>query len=97
MSDIKSAYELAQERLAKKSPAVYKLTDAKKQELSEIDKVYAAKIAQSEMALQEQIRAVAFAGEDEKAEKLRDHLTAEIQKLRAEKETKKQAIREAKK
>ncbi len=51
---MKSAYELAMERLEKQSPAV-KVTDEQRQALAEIDATYKAKIAEREVFLASQI------------------------------------------
>ena len=94
MSDIKSSYELALQRLKKDSPATsYSLTDSQKKRLAELDKIFAAKIAERELALNDQIRAAALRGEEELVKKLRDRLRADWQKLAEEKEEKKQAVR----
>ncbi len=94
MSAIKSAYELAQERLG---GPIAKLTTAQKKELAEIDKVYAAKLAEAELGLKEKIQAAIFDGKGEEAEKLQQRLSSELQKLRTEKEEAKEKIRAAKK
>ena len=47
---MKSAYELAMERLNKSAPTV-KLTEKQKKEMGELDSVYASKIAQREIFL----------------------------------------------
>jgi hypothetical protein len=89
---MKTAYELAMERLNKTAPAV-KLTGAQKKELAELDSKYAAKIAGREIALkQEMARA---AGDIEKAEALRQQLADERKKLQIELEEKKEAVRRA--
>jgi hypothetical protein len=46
---MKSAYELAMERLNKKSPTV-KLNDDQKKQLAELDSLYASKIAEREIS-----------------------------------------------
>ena len=51
---MKSAYELAMERLEKQSPAV-KVTDEMRRALAEIDASYKAKIAEREVFLNAQI------------------------------------------
>src|SRR5256885_1270113 len=51
---MKSSYELAMERLNKASPTV-KLTAAQKKNLAELDSIYAAKIAERELALKSDI------------------------------------------
>ena len=86
---MKSAYELAMERLNKTAPTV-KLTAAQKQQLAELDSLYASKIAQREIALNAEIaRAEDFARE----ESLREQLVTERKKLQAELEDKKEAVR----
>jgi hypothetical protein len=87
---MKSAYELAMERLKKTSPSV-KLTAEQKQQLAELDSRYAAKIAEREIALNGEI---ARAAEDfQKEEALREQLVNERRKLQAELEEKKEQIR----
>ena len=89
---MKTAYELAMERLNKAAPAV-KLTSAQKMELAELDSKYAAKIAGREIALQDEIARVAQ--DFEKAEALRQQLANERKTLQAELEEKKEAVRRA--
>lgn len=86
---MKTAYELAMERLNKNAPTV-KLSDARKKELAELDAKYAAKIAGREIALNAEIaRAADFA----KEESLREQLVTERKKLQAELEEKKEQVR----
>ena len=89
---MKSAYELAMERLNKTAPGV-KVSDAQKKELAELDSKYAAKIAEREIALETEI---ARAADDfEKEESLREQLVTERRKLQAELEEKKEQVRSA--
>lgn len=92
---MKSAYELAMERLNKQSPPV-KLTEQQKREIAELESKYKAKIAEREIALKDQITAAASAGEVEKMEKLEEELARERRKLQAELEEKKDQVRQAK-
>ena len=55
---MKTAYELAMERLGKTAPTV-KLTARQKQQLAELDSQYAAKTAQREIALKDEMAQVA--------------------------------------
>ena len=89
---MKSAYELAMERLNKSAPPV-KLTAAQKVELAELDSKYAAKIAEREIALKDEMAKVSAAGEPEKAEALRQQLVGERKKLQVELEKKQEAVR----
>ena len=90
---MKSAYELAMERLNKTAPTV-KVTAAQKTELAALDSQYAAKIAAWEIALNNEM---AKASDDfEKAAALRAQLVNERRKLQAEMEEKKERVRQGK-
>jgi hypothetical protein len=91
---MKSAYELAMERLAKSSPPV-KLTAAQKRDLAELDSRYAARIAERELTLNDEIAKAAAAGDFENEEKLRQHLQLDRKRLHAELEEKKEQVRQA--
>lgn len=92
---MKSAYELAMERLNKQSPQV-KLTDAKRKELAELDSVYAAKIAERELHFKEEIGKAEMSGDFEAADQARQQLSAERKKLQGDLEDKKEAVRNRK-
>lgn len=87
---MKSAYELAMERLNKTAPSV-KLTAAQKKELADLDSRYAAKIAEREIALNSEI---AKAADPEQQQTLREQLVNERKKLQAELEDKKERVRQ---
>ena len=90
---MKSAYELAMERLNEKSPTV-KLTDKQKAELAEIDSKYAAKIAERELLLRGEIKKAAEKGDLEAIEQLEKQLASDRKSLTAEKEEKKDKARQ---
>lgn len=87
---MKTAYELAMERLNKTAPTV-KLSEAQKKELAELDSKYAAKIAEREIAMNAEIAKVS--GDSQAVEFLRDQLATERKKLQAELEDKKEQVR----
>lgn len=87
---MKTAYELAMERLNKNAPSV-KLSDAQKKELAELDSKYAAKIAEREIALNTE--AAKATGDFRQEELLRDQLQTDRKKLQAELEDKKEQVR----
>jgi hypothetical protein len=89
---MKSAYELAMERLNKKSPAV-KVTDKQKQELAEIDSKYAAKYAERELLLKEEMNKAVAKGDYEALGQLEKQLVSDRKSIEAEKEEKKEKIR----
>ena len=89
---MKSAYELAMERLEKMSPSISLSADQKK-EIAEIDSVYRAKIAEKELFLKDQIRKARNAGNLEEAESLEKQLVSEIRRLQEDCEAKKEKLR----
>jgi hypothetical protein len=89
---MKSAYELAMERLEKQSPTS-KLTDAQKSEIAEIDSTFKARIAERELFLKEQIAKAQAAGKFEEIEPLEKQLSSELRRLNAECEEKKEKVR----
>jgi hypothetical protein len=92
---MKSAYELAMERLTKTVPTV-KLTSAQKKELAELESQYAAKLAAREIAMKDEIAKYAAAGDLEKEEGTRQQLMTDRKKLQSELEDKKERIRSGK-
>lgn len=89
---MKSAYELAMERLEKSSPSV-SLTEDQKKGIAEVDSVYRAKIAERELFLKDQIRKAQLAGKFEELEPLDKQLVSEIRRLHEECEAKKEKLR----
>jgi hypothetical protein len=89
---MKSAYELAMERLERSSPSV-SLTEDQKKEIAEVDSVYRAKIAEKDLFLKDQIRKAQLAGKIEELESLEKQLASEIRRLQEECEAKKQKLR----
>jgi hypothetical protein len=89
---MKSAYELAMERLQKASPSLA-LNEDQKKELAEVDSLYRAKIAEKELFLKNQIRNAQSAGKFEEVESLEKQLAAEIRRLQQDCEAKKEKLR----
>jgi hypothetical protein len=89
---MKSAYELAMERLQKASPSV-SLTAEQKEQLAEIDSSFNAKIAERKIFLSDQIKKAAAAGKFEEVESLEKQLTADVGRLQEDCENKKQKLR----
>jgi hypothetical protein len=92
---MKSAYELAMERLNKTAPTV-KLTDQQKKELAELDSKYAAKIAERELLLKGEIEKAINRGEYEEIEKIEKQLAGDRKSLRTELEEAKDRVRNLK-
>ena len=89
---MKSAYELAMERLQKSSPSVT-LTAEQKAELAEVDSSCNAKIAERKIFLTDQIRKAAAAGKFDEVESLEKQLTADVIRLQEDCEQKKEKLR----
>jgi hypothetical protein len=89
---MKTAYELAMERLNKSAPAK-KLTAKQRKALAELDSKYAAKIAEREITLRGELARATAVGNVEEAAKLQEQLAFERQKLQAELEDKKDGVR----
>ena len=89
---MKSAYELAMERLQKGSPSVT-LTAEQKAELAEIDSSFKAKIAERKIFLTDEIRKAVAAGKFDDVESLEKQLTADVIRLQEDCEHKKEKLR----
>jgi hypothetical protein len=89
---MKSAYELAMERLQQASPSS-SLTEEQKKELAEIDSKYRAKIAEKELFLNEQIRKAQAEGKVDEVDSLQKQLASDVRRLHEECEAKKEKLR----
>lgn len=89
---MKTAYELAMERLAKNAPAV-KLTDDQKRQLAELDSQCAAKIAEREIFLKGEIEKAVDKGDDEAIAQIEKQLVSDRKSIRANFEEKKDKVR----
>ena len=90
---MKSAYELAMERLNKTSPTT-KLTAEKKKQLAELDARYAAKIAEREIFVKDELARAAAKGDYETVGQLEKQLVSDRKTLHAELEEKKEQARQ---
>lgn len=89
---MKSAYELAMERLEKTAPTVA-LTDPQKAEIAEVESTYRARIAEKELFLQGKIQEAGLKGTFEEFEQLEKQLASEIRRLQEDCEEKKNKLR----
>jgi hypothetical protein len=90
---MKSAYELAMERLERQAPT-RQLTDEQKSAIAEIESTYRARLAERELFLKGEIAKAVSAGKYEDAESLRKQLAMDTRRLNEECETKKAKARE---
>jgi hypothetical protein len=89
---MKSAYELAMERLEKKAPSVA-LTAEQKAQIAEIDSTFKARIAERELFLKGEINKAQNAGKLEEAESLQKQLIIDLRRLQEDAEAKKDQLR----
>ena len=89
---MKSAYELAMERLQQASPSL-SLTEEQKKELAEIDSKYRAKIAEKELFLKDQIRKAQTEGKADDIDSLEKQLASDVRRLQEECEAAKAKLR----
>lgn len=90
---MKTAYELAMERLNKASPT-HKLTAGQKKEIAELESKYAAKIAERELLLQGELGKATGSGDYEALEQLEKQLASDRKSLRAKCEEEKEKVRQ---
>ena len=91
---MKSAYELAMERLAKSDPDAGKpLSPEKKARLADIDAVYKGKIAEREIFLKQQLDAAMADGKYDEIETIKKQMTSERARLEEEREDEKERVR----
>jgi hypothetical protein len=88
---MKSAYELAMDRLNKSTPAP-KLTESQKAAIAELDSLYKSKIAERETFLQSLIVKAQSRGDASELQELQTQLGRDLQTIREEWETRKNKI-----
>ena len=94
---MKSAYELAMERLSKSDPdASRPLTPETKSRLAEIDRVYKGKLAEREIFLKKQLDDAYTAQKAEEVEKIQKQMASERARLEEDREEEKERVRRAK-
>ncbi len=94
---MKSAYELAMDRLAKADPEAKKpLTAEKKARLAEVDRVYTGKLAEREIFLKKQLDEAWAAQNAEEVDKVKKQLVSERARIDEEREAEKDGVRRGK-
>jgi hypothetical protein len=94
---MKSAYELAMERLSKSDPnSTPPATPEQRSRLAEIDRLYQGKIAEREIFLKQQLER-ALAGRDaNEVDKVRKQMASEKIRLEEDRESEKDRVRSGK-
>jgi hypothetical protein len=91
---IKSALELAMERMEKKGGSVPVLSAEQKEALSRVDREFQAKIAEEEILTGQQVAEARAQGDVEGAAQLEERKAGEIGRLRRRAEKERKAIRQ---
>ncbi len=91
---MKSAYELAMERLERQSPSK-QLSAKQKDEIAEIESACRARIAERELLLNGEIAKANASGNLGEVEQLQNQLAMDIRRLMEESETRKAKVRGA--
>ena len=89
---MKSAYELAMERLNKTSPTV-KLSEKQKKEIADLESKAAAKIAERELFIKGEIVKAIDKGDEEAIQQLERQLVSDRKSIQADLEEKKAKVR----
>jgi hypothetical protein len=89
---MKSAYELAMERLQKQSPDS-KLTAAQKEQIAEIDSLHKARRAEKELFLKGEIAKAQASGDYDSVQQLQQQLVRELKRIEDDCEEKKEKVR----
>jgi hypothetical protein len=91
---MKSAYELAMERLSKSDTGSRKaVTPEQRSRLAEIDRVYKGRIAEREIFLRQQLDQALSGHDADEVEKIRKQMASEKARLEEERESEKDAVR----
>ncbi len=93
---MKSAYELAMERLAKSDPdSARPLTAEQKTRLAEVDRVYQGKLAEREIFLKKQLNDALADQKSDEVKKIQQQLANERARIEEEREDEKERVRRA--
>jgi hypothetical protein len=94
MPTMKSAYELAMERLSKSDPGSSRpITPEQRARLADVDRLYQGKIAEREIFLKQRLEQ-ALAGRDaDEVDKIRKQIASEKARLEEDRESEKERVR----
>jgi hypothetical protein len=94
---MKSAYELAMERLSKSDPDSKKpLTPQQKARLAEVDKLFQGKIAEREIFLRQALEKALTGQDADEVAKVRTQIASERARLQEDREAEKDRVRAGK-
>ena len=94
---MKSAYELAMERLSKSDPASSRpITPEQRARLADIDRVYQGKLAEREIFLKQRLEQALSGRDADEVDKIKKQISSEKARLEEDRESEKERVRSAK-
>jgi hypothetical protein len=91
---MKSAYELAMERLSKSDPGSSRpVTPEQRKKLAEIDRLYQGKTAEREIFLNQQLEQALSGRDADQVDKIRKQIASEKVRLEEDRESEKDRVR----
>jgi hypothetical protein len=91
---MKSAYELAMERLSKSDPGSARpVTPEQRAKLADVDRLYQGKLAEREIFLRQQLEQALSGQNADEVDKIRKQIASERARLEEDRETEKDRIR----
>jgi hypothetical protein len=94
---MKSAYELAMERLSKSDPnSSRSVTPEQRKRLAEVDRLYQGKIAEREIFLKQQLEQALSGRDADAVDKIRKQIVSERARLDEDRESEKERVRSGK-
>lgn len=90
---LKSAFDLAMERMAQRGESMARLTDEQKQALADLASRTKARIAEIEIMFGKKLEAAKATGEAEKIAKVEEEMRQDIRKAREKEEDERRRIR----
>src|ERR1700678_4217630 len=94
---MKSAYELAMERLSKSDPASSRpITPEQRKRLADIDRVYQGKLAEREIFLKQRLEQALSGRDADEVDKIKKQIASEKGRLEEDRESEKERVRSGK-
>ncbi len=94
---MKSAYELAMERLSKSDPSSSRpVTADQRKRLAEVDRIYQGKIAEREIFLRQQLEQALSGRDADAVDKIKKQTASEKARLEEDREAEKEQVRAGK-
>jgi hypothetical protein len=94
---MKSAYELAMERLSKSDPASSRpITPEQRARLAEVDRLYQGKLAEREIFLKQRLEQAHSGRDADEVDKIKKQIASEKARIEEDRESEKERVRSGK-